>query len=159
MGHQISEWLDSFSYMPGWTFTWYGGHPEGDQILISFTVPNSREPGSVQSQNVWTFVPPCNGPYQFYRWLRWRLHRLAIHEVDEFFKVNEEIVFDPHRDMEEQHKVIIPDMPKVEDPDSDYYFEPPVERMAHDIRRADVHWEHGISIGGPGYYDDPSAYT
>lgn len=87
--------------MPGWRFAWYNKHDEGDVVEISFTVPNAREPGD-QTQRVWTFVPPVSTEEEFYEWLRWRLRRIAIHEVNEFFLVDGQRVNDPHRPMEEQ---------------------------------------------------------
>lgn len=100
----IQEWLDRFEYMPGWKFHVEPGHPEGTLIQIRFTVPDSYHSLELQAQGVWSFVPPvaCMDSERFFDWLHWRLTRIAIHEVGEFFKVDGKRPYDPHRSIEEQ---------------------------------------------------------
>lgn len=97
----LAEWLAAWEYQPGWTFSLHE-HPEGPLLRIEFTVPDSRNPGLMQDQGVWTFVPPCQTPEEFYRWLVWRLTRIAVHEVYEFARVRGELYLDPHLPLEEQ---------------------------------------------------------
>lgn len=98
----IAEWLTAVEYRD-WRFELHD-HDEGPLLSISFTVPDSRQPGEMQDQRVWVFIPPMTRANDFYRWLRWRLARIAVHEVGEFFRVNGTIWADPHRPLEQQLK-------------------------------------------------------
>lgn len=97
----IDEWLRNVEY-PGYTFL-RADHDEGPLIGIEFTVKDSRGPGD-QTQRVWTFVPPFRHESDFYDWLKWRLQRIAIHEVNEFLTVKGSLWHDPHRRLEAQFR-------------------------------------------------------
>lgn len=91
----LATLLEHFTYQPGWAFRVAQRH-DGIHLWISFEVADARNPG-VQTQCVETFVPPHRSAPEFYRWLHWRLCRIAIHEVDEFFVVDGQRLYDPHR--------------------------------------------------------------
>ena len=91
----IQDILDNFSYMPGWRFK-LKHTVEGPRLDISFTVVDADDINSFQEQCVKSYIPPFEHAYQFLDWLRWRLNRIAIHEVSEFFRFNGEKIFDPH---------------------------------------------------------------
>lgn len=95
----IAPLLGRFHY-PECDFVLYR-HAEGDLLSISFTVKDSRGPGD-QTQRVWTFVPPMESEKQFFDWLLWRLERISIHEVREWFEVDGDLWADPHRPLEDQ---------------------------------------------------------
>jgi hypothetical protein len=96
----IERWLARFRYHD-WRFSLWT-HDEGTVLRIEFTVPDSRNPGELQDQRVHTFVPPYRTEDDFRTWLRWRLGRIAIHEVNEFLLEDGKLVNDPHRTFEEQ---------------------------------------------------------
>lgn len=96
-----ADWLNRIEYWPGFKFTLYE-HDEGPVLSIEFSVPDSRKPGEIQDQLVWTFIPPCETDKQFFRWLKWRLDRIAIHEVGEALVIDGKLPFDPHQPLEYQ---------------------------------------------------------
>lgn len=98
--------LDDFDYMPGWLFTTFK-HTEGDLMVIEFTVVDANNPDEMQTQRVETFIPPCRTPRDFYDWLYWRLKRIAIHEVGEFFKIRGERFADPHQPMFQENRLVL----------------------------------------------------
>jgi hypothetical protein len=93
----LADWLADFTYWDGYAFSLHE-HEEGPVLWIEFSVPDSRNPGQIQDQRVKTYIPPVTNADQFYRWLKWRLNRIAIHEVGEGFRVKGELIYDPHQD-------------------------------------------------------------
>lgn len=62
--------------------------------------------------------------------------------------------------LEDEVEIVLKEIEEDKDPDSDYFFTPPIDSTT--IIRAGSSsgtngTGYGISVGGPGYYDDPSA--
>lgn len=93
---QVNDMLKTVTFKD-WRFHAYD-HVEGVALVIQFSVPNSEEDG-MQEQNVWSIVPPH---VNFYDWLFWRLKRIMIHEVGEFYRINGNKYWDPHASFERQ---------------------------------------------------------
>lgn len=91
--------LRRWEYQPGWTFVAYQ-HPVNRDpwIRISATVRDSRNPSSTTDLCVRSPLPPFDVPMAFVRWLNWRLKQIAVHEVDEWGRLDGEVIFDPHAD-------------------------------------------------------------
>lgn len=93
---EIKDWLQRVTYKPGWKFKAYDGDWEGQHIVITTVVPDSYNPGQNVVLDVHSMLPPIPSVDYLNRWLTWRLGRIEIHEMREFFKVDGQIVFDPH---------------------------------------------------------------
>lgn len=94
---QIQEHLASVTYKPGWRFEAYEGQWEGQHLVITASVLDAEAEAEVYTLlNVHSMLPPLSDIDALNRWLLWRLSRLEVHEAREFFRVNGEVVFDPH---------------------------------------------------------------
>lgn len=100
------EWVQglmrSFRYKPGWVFQ-VNRRPEtgATMVLVDFHAPNSRNP-SVQAKvggnyYVHPGILESRDAGLFWRWLRRTLADVEDHERDEWFQVEGELMFDPHR--------------------------------------------------------------
>jgi len=93
---QIARDIKRVTYKPGWTFE-VGQHPiEGPTLSIAFAVPNSYRQGEQQVQRVNSPIPPLYSREHVYAWLMWRISIVEMHELAEFFKVDGQMVYDPH---------------------------------------------------------------
>ena len=93
---EIREALTRFSYKPGWTFQ-VADHPrEGQLLRIEAQVPDSYTAGKTITLGINSWLPPLSGPSALWRYLRWRITRIEIHELCEFLKVDGCVLDDPH---------------------------------------------------------------
>jgi hypothetical protein len=99
--------LDKVSYKPGWSFLLYETPWEGWWISIRFEPVDAYHLADTQPQNVRTPLPPFQTLQQFHTWLMWRIGRMEIHEMREFYRVSGEVYDDPHiEDANHEGKVV-----------------------------------------------------
>ena len=89
--------LGQVSYKDGWEFVLYQHRWEGVWLAITATLPDSYHPGEVTTVTIRSAVPPMQTYEQFHDWIMWRLVRIEVHEMREFYKVGGVVVDDPHR--------------------------------------------------------------
>jgi hypothetical protein len=91
--------LERVSYKPGWEFRAYDGAWHGQHLQIRCEVENTYRPGETVPLDIHVvLVGGFESPAQFHRWLLKRIVEAEVHEAREFFKVDGQIVFDPHVD-------------------------------------------------------------
>lgn len=95
---QLREHLTKVTYKPGWSFTVYDGEWEGQHIVIRTVVHDAYDPTKTTALDVHSMLPPMDSIDQFNNWLMWRLGRIEVHEMREFFRVNGTPVSDPHKE-------------------------------------------------------------
>lgn len=96
--HLITLITYRFKYKPGWRFEVKTKDGVGLRILA--TVDNSYKPGEPVQIGSVALLPP-----EWIHWpedrLIWWLHeeilRRETHELDEFFRVDDVVLFDPHK--------------------------------------------------------------
>jgi hypothetical protein len=100
---QIIQELRCVTYKPGWEFTWHTHPFDGLTLRITFSAPNvyrvslgADETGDMQEQGINVPIPPLMSRAQFHDWLMWRLKIIELHELQEFYWVNDKIYRDPH---------------------------------------------------------------
>lgn len=93
---QLRGYLSKVTYKPGWEFEVYDGRWEGQHLVIRTVVADSYNPGENVALDVHSMLPPMENFSQFDNWLMWRLGRIEVHEMREFFKVDGKVVSDPH---------------------------------------------------------------
>lgn len=93
---EIQDHLARVTYKPGWSFEAYDGKWEGQHIVIRTSVPNAYNTKENTDLDVHSMLPPIPDTNYLNSWLMWRVARLEVHEVREFFKVDGKIVDDPH---------------------------------------------------------------
>jgi hypothetical protein len=94
----INAELERLSYMPGWSFKAYDHPDEGQMIrIVGERVLDSYNPGETLDIGVNSFLPPLSDEWDLRRWLKYRLKRIATHEVLEWLKLDGEPIWDPHR--------------------------------------------------------------
>lgn len=106
---EIQSYLTRVSYKPGWVFSYYEGRWEGPHLRIYCAeVPDSFTPGETTVLDIHCFLSPNDiaDTTALNRYLMYRLGRIEMHEMREFFKVNGKVVSSPHmphadRDTEE----------------------------------------------------------
>lgn len=101
---RINELLARFTYKPG--FKAYAEHNDFVcELVIEMQVPEARWRGigptpmtKVMGRRI---PPPESLDYDmedaFYEWLRREIRDLEWHELDEWFRVDGHLMFDPHR--------------------------------------------------------------
>jgi hypothetical protein len=93
----INAHLAKITYKDNWSFQCLDDPFEGQKIRIVIEgLPDSYNPGSTIDLGVESFLPPCRDTGQLEDFLFWRIQRIEIHEAMEFFRVNGELVWDPH---------------------------------------------------------------
>jgi hypothetical protein len=85
----IRAHLERLSYKDGWSFDVYEGRWEGPHIVIRTEVEDALLRGRRTVLDVHSMVA-------LEEWLAWRLGRLEVHEMREFFKRDGRVIFDPH---------------------------------------------------------------
>jgi hypothetical protein len=92
----MQDLLAEVEYMPGWKIEVYDTEWQGPCLAIQARVEDSYNPGEMTDLRVKSFLPPFEVPIEFYRYLRWRLARIAVHESDEWLRARGKPLFDPH---------------------------------------------------------------
>lgn len=95
---QINEHLTNRMYKPGWKFKCYDGRWEGQHFVITTVVPDAYNPGQDVTLDVHSMLPPQRDTEALDEWIMWRLGRLEIHEMREFYRdrTDGKPVADPH---------------------------------------------------------------
>lgn len=93
---EIQTELDRVTYKPGWSFRVYDGRWEGQHIAITVCLPNSYRADEPLVLDVHSPMPPLRDTSHLHEWLMWRLGRIEIHELREFYRVDGVCVNDPH---------------------------------------------------------------
>lgn len=94
---EIQKHLERITYKPGWRFKAYDGRWEGQHLVITTVVPDAYHPGKDTTLDVHSMLPPMRDIDQLNEWLMWRLARIEVHEMREFFRVDGQVVNDPHK--------------------------------------------------------------
>lgn len=84
------------AYKPGWKFEIYEGEWEGPHVAITAAIPNAYDINSPIVLNIHSPIPPMRDETALHEWLMWRLGRIEIHEMREFYRVDGVCVDDPH---------------------------------------------------------------
>lgn len=93
---EIEAELARVSYKPGWTFRVYQGRWEGLHLVIRTEVPDAYHEGENVVLDVHSFLPPLRDRWALHSWLTWRLARIEVHEMREFYRVDGQCWDDPH---------------------------------------------------------------
>jgi hypothetical protein len=93
---EIAAHLERLSYKDGWEFSVYDGRWEGQHLVIRTVVPDTYHPGESLVLDVHSMLPPMRDTAQLEEWLAWRLARIEVHEMREFFKRDGQVLFSPH---------------------------------------------------------------
>lgn len=106
------EFFETFTYKPNFRFD-LDDDPYSKSTLrvrIQMMVPDSRENDPCRPDQLWVRkqVPVSQTVSLGHYWedsyarghIREILIKMEIHEVDEWFRVNGELVFDPHKDVD-----------------------------------------------------------
>lgn len=104
---EIQDYLKRFSYKQGWTIKAWEGAYEGWHIGIRTELPDAYNPGDTVTIDVNALLPPMQDLAALKTWLFWRIKQIEIHECMEFFKFDDEIVFDPHREFSDRDEVVL----------------------------------------------------
>lgn len=92
----VQDYLARLTYKPGWSFAAYLGKWEGLHIVINTKTQDAFKPDAMVELDVQTFLPWPENSYELERWLMWRLGRIEIHEMREWFKRDGKVVDSPH---------------------------------------------------------------
>lgn len=93
---QINDHLKTVTYKPGWAFKCYDGRWEGQHFVITTVVPDAYNLKETTTLDVHSSLPPMDDTDQLDRWIMWRLGIIELHEMREFYRVNDKPVSDPH---------------------------------------------------------------
>lgn len=95
---QINAHLDRITYKPGWSFQAYMGKWEGMHLTIFTEVDDAFRPGEKVRLRVESFLGPNDyiNTRMLEKWLMWRLARIEVHEMREFFKRDGKVIDSPH---------------------------------------------------------------
>ena len=93
---EIQDHLDRITYKPGWSFLAYEGRWEGHHIAITTCVPDAFNPGKNVTLDVHSMLPPMESTDDLDRWLMWRLARIEVHEMREWYKRDGWVIDSPH---------------------------------------------------------------
>lgn len=93
---EIRAHLERLTYKPGWTLDVYDGRWEGQHVVIRTEVPDTYSADQSVTLDVHSMLPPMRDTTALEEWIAWRLQRLEIHEMREFFKRDGHPIFDPH---------------------------------------------------------------
>jgi hypothetical protein len=93
----INAELARVTYKPRWSFRAYDDQWEGQKIRILADVPDAYDPDRTITLGVDSFLPPLNDEWDVRRWLFWRISRIENHEAREFFRLDGQILWDPHK--------------------------------------------------------------
>ena len=111
----VKEWFETFRYKPNVTFEVTGTPVERDGtyhwdnvvlraiciVIDTYTYQRTGEEHEIEVAHTAVLpigLDPVEDPRHFTQWVRSWIHRIECHEADEFFIVNGEMPFDPHRE-------------------------------------------------------------
>jgi hypothetical protein len=103
---EIKEYIPRFSYKD-WSIRVWEGQYEGRHIGFRAEVPDAYNPGETVKLDVNVLLPPIPNLDYLKEFLFWRLKQIEIHECMEYFKFDDRIVFDPHRDFADRDEDIL----------------------------------------------------
>jgi hypothetical protein len=98
---EIAEELERVSYKPGWSFEAYEDRWEGPHILIVVKAVSAYRPVETLDLGIRSALPPFAHPSDLHDWLMWRIGRIEMHELREFYRVDGRLVDDPHASEED----------------------------------------------------------
>lgn len=96
----VCRQLARYTYKPGWGLT-FSEHAGWIYLDIRYLAPDSRGSGQTvkigRTQVVPAHVTVHRDPDRFQRWLHMLTRDMELHELDEWFRCDGELVNDPHR--------------------------------------------------------------
>jgi hypothetical protein len=95
----ITTEIARVKYRADWSFEVYETEYEGPWLRIVAFVPDAYDPGNVLAIGVNSPIPPMRDTDAVHEWLIWRICRIESHEAREFYRVDSEVPFDPHREV------------------------------------------------------------
>lgn len=92
------DYLSRVTYRPGWTFEIYQGAFEGPHLHIYAEVADSNNPDKMIPLDIHSPIPlmVLNDIENFMGYLAWRLKIIETHEMREWLKWDNKVVFNPH---------------------------------------------------------------
>lgn len=95
---ELARELAKVSYRPGWVFSIMEDLHQGPTLRIVAQVEDGYHPGKMLDLGINSRIPDIiTEPKQFHRWLLWRVLEIESHEAREYFRVNGELLRDPHQ--------------------------------------------------------------
>lgn len=94
----LQKLVDRISYKDNWQFVVVVFNQlEGPYLGMLTYQQNAYQPeGDRIPLRIWSQIPPMYDARQFWNWMLWRITQAEIHEVMEFFRVDNAIYNDPH---------------------------------------------------------------
>jgi hypothetical protein len=96
---EIQEHLKRITYKDNWTFSYYEGVWEGPHLNIYCSeIADSFNPGKMTALDIHCFLSPNDiaSTESLEIFLMYRLARIELHEMREFFKRDGKIISSPH---------------------------------------------------------------
>jgi len=96
---EIQEHLKRITYKPKWSFKYYDGIWEGPHLVIHCSaIDDSFNPGKKTVLDIHCFLSPNDiaSTEALETYLMYRLARIEVHEMREFFKRDGKVVSSPH---------------------------------------------------------------
>jgi hypothetical protein len=93
---ELRRQLTRVTYKPGYTFTVWQHPWEGVWLTMTAELLDAYHPDKTITVRVNTAVPPIPHGRYLFEWLCYRLARFETHECREWFRVDDQPVFDPH---------------------------------------------------------------
>lgn len=98
---RAGELLAEFEYKPGWTFDLSREVlPNRIFLRATFHAPDSRNPSRKVPVMGTFYTSPDQAamPEYFWRWLYYCIGTMEDHEMNEWFRVRGELIYDPHKE-------------------------------------------------------------
>lgn len=93
--------IEKVTYKPGWDLiVREPDSVQGPYLSVLVELENSYRPGETVPLRIHSPIPPCPDEDAFLGWVAWRLGRIELHEVLEWFKVSGSPWIDPHRGLD-----------------------------------------------------------
>jgi 5-methylcytosine-specific restriction endonuclease McrA len=100
----VAAVIEGITYKPGWRLSvtrrqdyLFGGSPGVNLLRITAEVPDARHPGRTTTVTADNFIPEyVDSEEHLLRWVRHALTQVELHERDEFFRYQGDLVNDPH---------------------------------------------------------------
>lgn len=84
------------NYRPGYRFTVFRHPFEGLCVRVELSTINAYRKTEMQDQVLNIPVPPIVSAEHFHDFMKWRLARFELHELNEFYFVDGHVLHDPH---------------------------------------------------------------